>query len=727
MPVSRAAPSSAVDAFAPARDAAALSPAGTGVRGRLQRRCACGSHSAGGGECRRCADARLNLQRKLTLGASNDAQELEADRIADQVLASPANRSGSPVRLAAPPGHAAADGTPLPSSVERVLAQQGAPLGPSLRQDMERRFGHDYANVRVHADSAAAESARAIDAAAYTVGRHVVFGAAQFAPESSQGRRLIAHELTHVLQQAGGSVAPASRPDRTRSAGLQVVQRQHAPDRQGILERLAELEARAARPVSLSPEETAALIAEREALIAQLRPESSAVRPAAPLSTPARTASAGAAPTPEDMVRMVVEQRQFSAVRPSPEGSTAPIAPEALAPEARGAAAGGGYQTNAVIQVVDADGRQVALELAQYEGHGQAHAEAQGVARLSLRLAGRRFPGGRMIVAVDQLACGGCLARLRALAVRLGLGSFEVWVPAPEEGRRAGPKWTARTATVRPARPSAGSSAPETGGAASYRASARMAQGETLPPATEPAPLQPRPQTLPPPRQAGPRTPVAEPSRPTPAAGETPVVEPPPTTIAEPAAEAAHPQAPRQAVPPEGAPPRSGGGWGGVGSGLLSIFGPLAVGWIHQSAVRSRVREQAGTQGYVPQDAPSGEGLLYDLGAWLIDPMRDAERAVPGRDRIDVRVWRARLRTAATSRRAGETMSIRWDIGRCSFDELGRQRMDHRTVVYLKQADGSWRVQSGDARGTPSLQAVLSPDVPDAAISALIFDDPCEA
>jgi outer membrane protein OmpA-like peptidoglycan-associated protein len=80
---------------------------------------------------------------------------------------------------------------------------------------MEARFGHDFSQVRVHADPHAAASATAVSAEAYTVGRHVVFGDGAYRPETEAGRRLVAHELTHVVQQGGGDhvgrlpVAPA--------------------------------------------------------------------------------------------------------------------------------------------------------------------------------------------------------------------------------------------------------------------------------------------------------------------------------------------------------------------------------------------------------------------------------------------------------------------------------------------------------------------------------------
>ena len=103
----------------------------------------------------------------------------------------------------------------------RVIAGAGAPLDGAVRQDMEQRFGHDFSGVRVHAGSAAAQSARDVHARAYTVGRHLVFGAGQFAPQTHAGRRLLAHELTHVIQQDGGAdlVQRAEVDDRS-CAGL---------------------------------------------------------------------------------------------------------------------------------------------------------------------------------------------------------------------------------------------------------------------------------------------------------------------------------------------------------------------------------------------------------------------------------------------------------------------------------------------------------------------------
>src|SRR6266705_6707760 len=84
---------------------------------------------------------------------------------------------------------------------------------------MRRRFGHDFSAVRVHDDAEAANSARAVDALAYTIGRDIVFGAGQYAPHSTAGRRILAHELVHVLQQSGGLASPEPAAGPAHSVG----------------------------------------------------------------------------------------------------------------------------------------------------------------------------------------------------------------------------------------------------------------------------------------------------------------------------------------------------------------------------------------------------------------------------------------------------------------------------------------------------------------------------
>ena len=94
-------------------------------------------------------------------------------------------------------------GNAAPPMVHEVLGSPGQPLESTTRRFMESRFGHDFSQVRVHTDAKAAESAQAVQAQAFTRGRDVVFGAGQYAPETRRGKRLLAHELTHVVQQQG--------------------------------------------------------------------------------------------------------------------------------------------------------------------------------------------------------------------------------------------------------------------------------------------------------------------------------------------------------------------------------------------------------------------------------------------------------------------------------------------------------------------------------------------
>jgi hypothetical protein len=96
---------------------------------------------------------------------------------------------------------------PSPSLVREVTESPGRPLDSATRSAMEPRFGFDFSRVRVHTDEQATESARAMKANAYTAGEHVVFGQGKYAPGSPGGEGLIAHELTHVVQQASGPVA----------------------------------------------------------------------------------------------------------------------------------------------------------------------------------------------------------------------------------------------------------------------------------------------------------------------------------------------------------------------------------------------------------------------------------------------------------------------------------------------------------------------------------------
>jgi hypothetical protein len=201
---------SALSVHADGRGPSALTPLHPDWSEILQRKCTCGGTPGPTGECEECLKKRLALQTKLKVNEPGDIYEQEADRIADQILSTPARHA---VRDAPPriQRFSAQSGGQLhaPPSVFHALNSPGRPLEPALRRDMEQRFGYDFSRVRVHSGAVAEQSARDVNAQAYTVGYNIVFGAGRYAPETHHGRRLLAHELTHCIQQN-------SRPDATR-------------------------------------------------------------------------------------------------------------------------------------------------------------------------------------------------------------------------------------------------------------------------------------------------------------------------------------------------------------------------------------------------------------------------------------------------------------------------------------------------------------------------------
>jgi hypothetical protein len=198
------------------------------------------------------------IQAKLTVGGVNDPLEAEADRVADRVMRMPtpgaaSHSSDQNVSANSAPttsadasrlqrkcdcggtcddcktkdkqkehakvqmmaaGPSVTGGFEAPPIVHEVLRSSGHPLDAATRAFMEPRFGHDFSHVRIHTDAKATESARAVQAKAYTVGSNVVFGAGQFNSGTRTGQQLLGHELTHVVQQAnsGGLQVSQSAP-----------------------------------------------------------------------------------------------------------------------------------------------------------------------------------------------------------------------------------------------------------------------------------------------------------------------------------------------------------------------------------------------------------------------------------------------------------------------------------------------------------------------------------
>lgn len=186
--------------------------------------------------------AAFKIQTKLVITESGDEYEQEADRIADEVTRTrrpqtqrscacgeecPDCRTDAPRQAVRRLQNTRDGAQTAPPIVHSVLQALGQPLDTEARKFMESRFGHDFSSVRVHNDTQAAESTRGLHALGYTVGRHIIFGAGQYSPRTPAGRRLLAHELTHVLQQEAPPSLPAvseQRPAEAQSRGAQVVQ-----------------------------------------------------------------------------------------------------------------------------------------------------------------------------------------------------------------------------------------------------------------------------------------------------------------------------------------------------------------------------------------------------------------------------------------------------------------------------------------------------------------------
>lgn len=217
------------------------------------------------------------LQTKLKTGRPNDPYEQEADQVADLVMRKPrpgaelgvadvdgsASNGSSASRTAAPviqrkcstcederreemisgksagglPGTVSED---LESRIETVRTG-GEPLSREVRSDLEPRFGRDFGHVRVHTDTAAASTADELQAHAYTIGRDIVFASGQYAPQSERGQRLLAHELTHVVQQtdtptraaAGKATVADGKAPTAKSAAPSVARSPAGPQIQG--------------------------------------------------------------------------------------------------------------------------------------------------------------------------------------------------------------------------------------------------------------------------------------------------------------------------------------------------------------------------------------------------------------------------------------------------------------------------------------------------------------
>jgi hypothetical protein len=187
------------------------------------------------------SDAAVGIQPKLTINTPGDIHEQEADRVAEQVMRMskpglqrtcacgecPACRTAPGVHTHVQTTHMETNG-PAEAGVRPIvheaLRSPGQPLDTATRTFMEPRFGHDFSQVRIHADTRADQASRDIHARAFTFGRDIVFRQGEYDPGSDKGRRLLAHELTHTLQQNGGPetdrIQRQPQPPEKKSPGL---------------------------------------------------------------------------------------------------------------------------------------------------------------------------------------------------------------------------------------------------------------------------------------------------------------------------------------------------------------------------------------------------------------------------------------------------------------------------------------------------------------------------
>jgi hypothetical protein len=307
---------------------------------------------------------------------------------------------------------------------EPAAESVGVPLEAPVRSMMEAGFGYDFSAVRVHADERAGDAARSLQARAFTVGADLLFARGAYSPQTSEGLRLLAHELAHVVQQ-GGQMMPGDVADHSG-------------------ERAAD---EAAQVVAVGG----------QARVTPLRITGPQRSPDPPGPGPARTPAL----TPEEMWAQLVQSKRGFESSPSGAGDTHRSSPatlppgslrldEAGKPTATGAPLGKGYETFAGVQVVDAEGNRVALAADSFRGGGpDRHAEARCVRALEAR-GPARVAGGKLVVVSDQTICPTCRQRLINYAKSRGLTLIEPHEPVRPKMVGAGeatPKTTSRSST----------------------------------------------------------------------------------------------------------------------------------------------------------------------------------------------------------------------------------------------------------------------------------------
>lgn len=721
-------------------------------------------------------------------------------------------------------GHSAYGRQPIPGGAAK-------PLAPVVAGEMGQRFGEDFSNVRLHEGADAQASAEKLEARAYTFGEHVVLGRTAAPPDTSEGKRLLAHELAHVVQQRRGGPPPVQSPqaahevgaDRAAAAAVsgtgaiavtgatgvgvarQPIDPRHArgysgeqamgfeqypssdgwvfvegpsgaaghnataPGFDGVayntktgelhivdnksFKRTGNVHSATAITKNLG-KNLNNLIAKVEAMPKKSFPHKAKVLSllkqtrdalAAGKSLPAKskltvTGSGGRSTgVSQRLKNLGVEFRDVNAP-PSKatagKGATAasPPAPKTSSKASPSKASSSKSAPKSAAKPKQAAAKSTAAK--PTTGKKAAAASAAPKATSPKAAAPKAKPAAK---GANTKGAAPKAAASKPAASKAGAGSKSGGAKTAAKKGAAPPSKGAGTKGVGPKGvPTSKAATPKTG--ASKGASAKPTKPKAPPPkSTTPkakgGATKPSASKAPPPKITAPD---AAPAKPAVSKGATPKA-PPKATAPEPmvpkasapksvAAKPAVPEpfAPKPSVAKPGAKPGvsapKGGGGPSVAGGALSIALPMVMGWLHGKAVEKRIDKQSDEKGFVPHDAPSGEGLAYDLGAWLLDPMRDAEKNVDNEKRFKIAPWRQKVRNVANSTPPGGTFDFTWEDPYCGQDLFGNPeaKYDYRKVTYKKGADGRLSVESGDASGVLDLNDVISDEISDQEIDGRI-------
>ena len=294
-----------------------------------------------------------------------------------------------------------------------LIPVNGSSLDSTTKNFMEYRFGYDFSHVRIHSDKQAAESAGALNALAYTVGKDIMFAKEQYNPHKLSSKKLLAHELTHVIQQNQNNLIHSNHLTNSRELS------ENTNNKKEIGKGIPTVNIQKNIPLTIAR----------------------APNPQQPLQSPL---------TVEEIFEIIVKERAFTFNKGGP-----PVTDPGMKGKGAGPAAGGrhaGESVFAVVQLTDRQGNRIDLSKGTYLSSKDKHAEPAAIKALENTIKGRTdIYGGKMTVVLDQFPCPpgnkDCIGTLRKAAFDNGVG-LQVYVPERENVTKPGemvkPKTAAR-------------------------------------------------------------------------------------------------------------------------------------------------------------------------------------------------------------------------------------------------------------------------------------------